>query len=315
MNPNKVPVKDIVERKFTLRQSGRRYLRGVEHDSLVVDLETNTFHWNSIDLHGNALTWLKEVEGMSYKHSMEFLEKYTGLPFTRSLRKLEEPTPIYPKLLDSFYELGKYHRDYWLDRGLTNETIELYRLGYAGKGIFCIPLFRDSALHNFQCRKSEPKRIWNWASGRGPTLFGLGKGVVADSSYTFIAEGPLDAMVLNQIGLPAISHNGGSGAWSDSWNAKILNFNFIYLIYDNDEAGIKSSKRVSEKLLGRGYVLFWPSFFKQGFDVNDALQTFGAQRTREFIQNVMLTNAVHSSDVKYSEEARDKIDTRARGAL
>lgn len=294
MDVSRIPVQAVIERKFQLKESGTRYLRGVEHDSLVVDLQKNIFHWNSIDLHGNAVTWLMKVEGLSYRQSLEELENYTGIPFTRKFQKLEEPTPIYSRLLDAFYKLGKKHKSYWEKRGYTEETIDKYKLGYSGDGVYVIPLFKDGELHNFQCRHSKKKRIWSWASGRGPVLFGEDK---VDSSYVFLAEGPTDAIILNQMGMPAISHNGGSGAWIDEWNKYILNFSYIYMIYDNDDAGIKSSVRVSKKLLNRAYVLFWPKHFREGFDVNEAYLTFGAKRVKMLIQDAMLENAVHSSEV------------------
>jgi len=315
MDVKKIPVQAVIERKFKLERSGNSYLRGVEHDSLVVDLQKNLFHWNSIDLHGNAVTWLMEVEGFSYRKALEELENFSGIPFTRHFKKLEKPTPIYSRLLDAFYNLGKKHRDYWLRRGFSDEIIDKYKLGYSGDNVYTIPLFKEGSLHNFQCRLSTKKRIWNWASGRGPILFGEDK---VDSKFVFLAEGPIDAMILDQLSLPAISHNGGSGAWSEDWNKYILRFSYIYLIYDNDEAGISSSVRVSKKLLNRGYILFWPDYFKEGFDINDAYLTLGTDKTKKLIQDVMLDYAVHSSESlnkEFINSIRSKVGKEAKEVL
>jgi DNA primase len=313
MHVNRVPVEYVIKRKFDLKESGTRYLRGIKHDSLVIDKKTNTFHWNSIDLHGNALTWLTKVEGYSVRQALQELEEYSGIPFTKTFTKLEEPTPIYQKLLDAFFKLGKYNRKYWYKRGYTDSTINKYKLGYTGKA-YVIPIIIDGKLDNFQCRLADSKRMWNWSS-RSPSLFGLDQ---VDSSYVFLTEGPTDAMALTQCGLPAISHNSGAGAWDTSWNSRILDFDFIYILYDNDKAGIRGSKKISKKLLSRGYVLFWPSFFANGYDINKAMNSMGESKTKEFIQEVLLEYAIHSSDISnqsYVSEVRKQIDRKVRRLL
>lgn len=318
----RVPINLIIECDFRLKRSGQRYLRGIEHDSLVVDLQTNRFYWNSLGISGNALTWLTKVRGMSYKSALEELQKCSGLPFTRILDRMAEPTPLYQPLLGAFYNLGKYYREYWYRRGFTDETIDYFKLGYTGKA-FVIPIVLDEELMNFQCRIGcmGNKRIWNWAKDRPAYPFNVGH----KTKYIILTEGLPDTIILHQIGLPAMSQINGPYAWRKDWNKYIIRYNQCYVLYDNDEAGMTGSKRTAKKLLNRGYVVFWPSFVPDKFDINEAALTYGEEKTKRLLLEAMLPYAVHSSDLTRADrtggfwnvasEVRREIDETARHIL
>lgn len=302
----RVPIEAIVKETFRLRGRGR-YLRGIEHDSLVIDLVSNRFYWNSIDIRGDALDWLLEIRGLSYRAALGVLQKFSGLPFTNILDKIDRPTPIYPKLLDTFFELGRYYREYWYKRGYTDETIDHFKLGFTGKA-FVIPIIVDGMLMNFLCRIGcgENKRVWAWSSGRPVYPFNVDN---HDSKYIFLMEGPPDVMAMHQIGLPAITRTGGLSTWRKEWNRHTVRFNLVYILYDNDEAGLIGSKRVVKKFLNRGYVLFWPANFPDKYDVNKCMLEFGEDKTKQIILEGMLPHAIHTSELRnWQRIGRDNIN-------
>lgn len=315
---SKVPIDKIIEKDFRLKRSGR-YLRGVEHDSLVIDLKNNRFYWNSLGVSGDALVWLMNINGQSYATALKTLQNYTGLPFTRILERLEEPTPLYQPLLKAFFTLGKYYREYWYKRGYTDETIDYFKLGYTGKA-FVIPVVLEDKLCNFQCRTGGmgKKRIWNWAKDRPAYPFN----VKHKTKYVFLTEGLPDTITMHQMGLPAMSQISGPYAWRKEWNKYIIKFNLCYVLYDNDKAGIIGSKRTASKLLNRGYVVFWPTFVPDKFDINEAALTYGEEKTKQLILEAMLPHAVHSGDLSIVDkqggvwdvikEVRRAIDIKAR---
>jgi len=299
---NKVPIDRLIERDLRLKQSGRNYMCGIDHDSLVIDLRKNRFYWNSLGISGNALDWLTRIRGLSYRDSLVELQKCSGLPFTRVLEKIDKPTPIYGKLLDTFFTLGEYNRQYWYHRKFSDETIDHFKLGFTGKA-FVIPIIVDDKLVNFQCRIGckEHKRVFNWVSGRSPDLFNC-DGITG--KVAILTEGAIDAISLYQVGIDAVSGN-SINYWNTEWNKYITKLNMIYVIYDHDRAGLLGSSRVSRKLLNRGYVVFWPSYFKDKFDINDGLVKFGETKLKELITYAMLPNAIHASDLyAYSREGR-----------
>ncbi len=285
-----VPVDRIIERDFVLELRGR-YKRGIEHDSLIIDLERNIFYWNSVGIFGNAFDWLTKVKGLSLREALNVLQQYGGLPFTKILERIDTPYPIYPKLLDAFYLLGKKYRAYWENRGFTEETIDTFKLGYTGKA-HVIPTILKDKLINFQCRigKGKNKHIWNWAK-RTPSLFNLD---AQKENYVFLVEGMIDAITLHQLGIPAICSNSGL-AWQQNWNKYILKFNQIYVLFDNDSAGIFGTRRAANKLLNRGYGLFWPDFMPNKFDVNECFLKYGAPLTKDLVLGAMLSQAIPAS--------------------
>jgi len=306
---SRVPIDAIIKEHLRLKESGVRYLRGVEHDSLVVDLKTNRFYWNSISISGDALTWLTKIVGLSYSEALGELQKHSGLPFTNIIENLYKPSPIYPPLMRSFYELGRHYREYWYRRGFTDASIDHFKLGYTGKA-FVIPIVVNNTLVDFQCRIGEGanKRVWKWSKGSLPHPFNAtGK----KGSYIFMAEGPPDAIILHQLGLPVISQDCGPN-WRAVWNKHIIGYNQVYIIYDNDEAGMIGAKRTARKLLNRGYILCWPDYFDSKFDINKAYLTLGEQKTKTLILEAMLPLAVHSSEIKNLSEVKRKVGTVAR---
>ena len=314
----RVPIEAIVARDFALKGNGR-YKRGLEHDSLVVDLQTNRFYWNSAGVSGNALDWLTKVKGLSYRNALEVMQKYSGLPLTNVLEKLEEPVPIYPKLLETFYDLGKSHREYWYKRGINDDTIDHFKLGHTGKA-HVIPVINDGVLMNFQCRigSGPGKKVWAWSRNRPAYPFNVDDNT---SDYVIMTEGLTDALAMYQIGLPTLSQSAGNMTWSRDWNKYIIKYNMVYLIYDNDTAGIKGSYRVGKQLLNRAYIMYWPSYFPDKYDVNKLLLHLGEEEAREFIEQVLMSNAIHISDLRalYSRRSfesidilRDAIDRKAR---
>jgi len=303
----RVPIEIIVGKDFTLNGNGR-YKRGIEHDSLVVDLQTNRFYWNSIGISGNALDWLTKVKGLSYRESLEELQKYSGLPFTNIIEKLETPVPIYPKLLETFHELGKSYRDYWYSRGINDATIDHFKLGYTGRA-HVIPIINDGVLMNFQCRVGHgaDKRVWAWSSNRPSYPFSVDGRY---SEYVIMTEGLTDALAMYQIGLPLISQSGGCATWKAEWNKYIIGYNMIYLLYDNDLAGMRGSYKVGEKLLNRAYIMHWPASFDYKYDVNNLMKQYGEELAREIITQVLMPNAIHSSELRTTHE--DSMISRAR---
>lgn len=292
---SKVPIDKIIERDMRLQRSGHRYLRGVDHDSLVIDLERNLFYWNSIGVHGDALKWMTDIKGLSYKEALTQLQKYSGLPFTRILDFLEKPAPIYPKLLQTFFELGKRRRQYWYNRGISDTTLDFFQIGHTGK-FHVIPIIVDDKLVNFQCRKAGlDKRMWRWSSGRPPYPFNTGRPYT--SNYVLLTEGLPDAMILHQMGKPVISQDSGPQSWRKEWNKHIVGFDTVYIIFDNDEAGIKGARRTARKMLNKACIVFWPYGFPKKYDINQAYLDFGEEKFNILLNEVMIPFAIHSSDM------------------
>lgn len=257
----------IVRQDFELKD-GMNYSNGVVHDSLVVDKRKNCVFWNSIGFHGNALDWLITIKGLNERDAIKFLEMYQngGLQSEFDF-PLDEPT-IYPKLLDVFYELGKTHRDYWYNRGYTDETIDHFKLGYTGR-CYVVPIILGGKLFNFQCRTPQ-KKIWAWSKQTGALPFNFDS--LSEIKSVIVTESPVNSIALYQYGFASVSQTAGAGAWKKWWSGYFLGQDEITIIYDNDQAGLTGAVSLARKFQDRSRVLVWPEGTPPKYDPNDWLK-------------------------------------------
>jgi twinkle protein len=267
---------------FTLVGRGR-YIRTAEHDSLVLDRDEQVFYWNSRELYGKAIDWLIKVRGMGFSEAKKFLGKDYNIETPvvyKDYKDIEnKPVVAFSPLVDVFH--GNYLNvaspdDYWHKvRGYTDETISNFKLGIHKENIYTIPIFVDGEFANFQCRLAEPKRIWSWYKGIGPVSFNFS--ILKLTDWVVLTEGPVDAIMLRQWGIPAASQTGAAGYWNGSWINYFKKIRLIYVVYDNDDAGNGGAKNVAENLglhRTKNYNM-WD--FEGKFDVTDYFKNGGSK--------------------------------------
>ena len=81
----------------------------------------------------------------------------------------------------------------------------------------------------------HPKIMKHWYVGIGPHSFNFS--ILKLTNWVVITEGPVDAIMLRQNDIPAVSQTGGSGFWDRNWNPLFAHKKRIYIVYDNDDAG------------------------------------------------------------------------------
>lgn len=132
------------------------------------------------------------------------------------------------------------------DHGLTDATIERFRLGYQPEhvtesgqkipGRYVIPYLegRRPRFFRFYSPDGDPKWKYTWEEGAESTLFNPGD-AMGDQAHgaVIICEGEQKAMLLCQMGYAAVAVPGAS-QWKDEWTAKFIHARRIIVCYDND---------------------------------------------------------------------------------
>jgi DNA primase len=263
---NTLILEQLINEDFGLRaKEGSRWGKSEDHTSLVLDRDKSIFFWNSQEIVGDSLTYLQKVRHLSFRDSVEILKKmeYEGT-HTWTLEENEEVT-VYPKLVEVFWEMGKNHRDYFYRRGLTDDTINRFQLGFYN-GWNTVPFFEDGTFRNFQFRMDLPsKRIKSYYKNLGALLFNSDILRLVDEVYW--CEGVVDAIIMLQNGIPAIASNIGGG-FRPEWYSKFLNVDRIHLVFDRDSAGDNESKRVA-KYFGdyRCRIFNFWDYEEKGYDI------------------------------------------------
>lgn len=272
-------LQELISRDYELKGGGK-YLRAIKHDSLVIDKERQLFFWNSKNINGDAFDWLTKIKGWSIESAREFVSKnFSTYTFPIPEREVKDSSiVVYDRLVDEFFERGKSKRDYWRNvRGYTDSTIDLFKLGYSN---FCyvIPIFVNRKFVNFQCRTHEPRRMWHWYKNTGPHPFNLD--YIKNQSWGVLTEGPVDAIMLMQNGIPAFSHTAGAGAGHHvmlDFYYNLLPLEKIYIAYDNDKAGRKGSYELGKVFGDRAWIYnMWD--FEEKADVSDYFIDGGTAR-------------------------------------
>jgi len=251
---------------YNTRESSK-YGKGVEHDSLVLNKDRNIFYWNSMGIWGNAIDYLVKVRKLSFQDAKKIIENYdkiSGIQIVKNEK--HQDVIVSPKLVDVFFDNGLLDRDYFYQRGLNDSIINRFRLGKY-LDFYTVPFFENSKFKNFQLRKDNPKTSLSYYKYIGPLLFNSDILKIVDRVY--YAEGPVDAMILIQNGLPAVSSN-CAGGYLTSWYSRFNSVKDIILLFDNDDAGTQESKRLS-KFLGETKCKiynFW-DFDGKGYDPVD----------------------------------------------
>jgi hypothetical protein len=290
----------VIGLDYSIVGNGDRWKFTEEHSSLVLDLEKQHWFWNSRDLHGNPLEYLTIVRGMTEQQAKDLVKdlKYVqGKELAPPGKK--EVVVQNDKLVEVFWKNGETDRGYWYRRGLTDKTINTYKLGKYD-GFWTLPIFMEGKFMNFQCRTDTPeKKIRPWYRGVGPLLFN--SSILPFVSTVYITEGPVDAMILNQNGFPAVSHTGGSSGWNNNWFPYFRGQREIFYVADNDLAGYNAVRKIARSL-GEyrvkvvsflGYPLKYDSvdFFRDGGTiekfkalVSNASQSFMVKELCEYIK-------------------------------
>jgi DNA primase len=237
----------LISEDFTLTNSGKRYAKTLQHDSLVLDRKKDIFYWNSKNIIGNAFTYLIKIRGYDKSQAIERLKdsKDTFSWGYADEKDTSENVIQYSPLVEIFYEYGKKFGNYWHDkRGYSDNTIAEFKLGYTGTW-YTIPIFEHGEFVNFQARMENPKIIKHWYKGIGPHSFNFSILKLVD--WVVITEGPNDAIMLRQNNIPAVSQTGGAGFWNREWNPLFSTKKKIYVVYDNDDAGKFHAQKVAQQ--------------------------------------------------------------------
>lgn len=139
----KIQIEDIIAEDEPLHDTGRRYWRGVRHDSLKVDIVNQLFKWYSRPEipGGDVFTWLTQYRRLDFGDAVQLLADRTGVrppDWTPEAQRAHLAARAQASLLDvatTHYELTLARhpaaRSYCCEwRGWQWETVQAARLGF-----------------------------------------------------------------------------------------------------------------------------------------------------------------------------------------
>ncbi len=296
MKTNKITIKEyLTQRGIPFREEGGELITKCLFNDCDRDSANNESH-----LYFSIETGQYDCKKCGEKGNLITLAKHFGDtgPAPRKTNTFNV------ELVEKCHEaLPPHIREYLNKRGLTNATINEYKLGYGQfyrKPWITIPikdiygnysffkLRMDPAFGNDKITypKGAEAQLYDWDNLTKPNI------------PLVICEGELDRLLLLSKGVSAITSTHGAMTFKDEWVEKIRKDNKIYICFDNDEAGKKGSERVAKMLENVGceeYIITLPEEVGEKGDITDYF--------------IKLGGSVEDLFGKYTKPYPEKIDT------
>lgn len=257
-----VDIIDFIGKYTNLHQSGR-YWKGKcplhesddTSETLVVFPDTNSFYCFSCECGGSVINFLSDKEKISYRAATEILANECNIRLKDNKEyQLEASEEMrFTREADMYHKNVKHIADYLHKRGLSDNTINDFKLGFHNDCL-TIPLRNEHGQHvslairQFNKKpkyKNTPNSILYKKSG---FLFNLDLARKHIKDTLYLCEGYMDAISGHQMGVPTVAYC-GSELHKDQIK-KLGNFMrkeiTIVICPDNDEAGVKHLPRTRD---------------------------------------------------------------------
>jgi DNA primase len=145
---SRVRVSDVVAKHVKLKRQGREFsglspFTGEKTPSFFVNDEKGFYHCFSSGKHGDAISFLMELEGLTFPEAVECLAEQIGIEMPKSdpaaeqraarnkntINWMEHAQDFFQKSL--YRNAGQSSRDYLKGRGLTKTAADYFGIGYA----------------------------------------------------------------------------------------------------------------------------------------------------------------------------------------
>ena len=281
--------------------------------SLTVNLAKGVYYCNSCHSKGNIHTMYKHLYGLSNEEAWFQLGDALKIPRPDGTKPTRPDINV--GLIQEYHQklmsLTGPIRDMLKERrGLTDETLKRFQLGWDGERI-TIPIYDEyNTLVNFRRYKwnstDDQWKVLNYVDEYNNSygevrIFGIDQVVDSDVEYIVWAEGEMDRICAEQHGFPTACATSGAGTWKPEWTKLFRNKKRVYIAQDNDEAGRIATQKLCEKLyrVVDVYIINWPENFPAKGDITDFFTKCG-QTSQDF--QTLLDNATRYIDPSMIEE-------------
>lgn len=251
---------------WQLKRAGREW-KGLcpFHDDIEPSLSVNDTFWYC---HGgcgtgNAIHFIQRIRNVPFLDALAWLTEYAGGRVVTERREKPRRKSVNVILSDGMVRyfqrgLSAEARSYFLARGLTPATIDRYKLGFGPmpqsrikRPRYAIPFLDASGkLRTFRFRRNDNDPLDTGGKYMGLTgapsyVFGLHQ--LPKTEWAVLAGGQMDAMMLAQMGVPAIS-GAGESHFKSEWLHDIhaAGIRTLYTLLDNEDAGLVGAAKVMQ---------------------------------------------------------------------
>lgn len=213
-------------------------------------------------------------------------------------RKAEPPKRIPRSMVEVYHAWltdGPFKdRLEWLQaRGLVLDTLRANLIGHCGNA-FTIPVFNeDGSVAGIRYRRDDKladegsPKYWGTRGANAVKLYRpmppkyYMQGTY-ETNHVYLCEGELDALRLAQESRAAVSLTNGAGAFKPEHVELFEGYSRVWIVYDQDEPGIKAGDRIRRLIGAEAVHVMWPSVL--GKDVTELLQRYPPEALFKFMK-------------------------------
>ena len=295
MNSKKISIVEyLTERGIPFQEKGKEIITKCLFNNCDKDSLGTEAH-----LYFNAETSQYDCKKCGEKGNLITLQKYFG----DEIKKTTSPNGKFNnQLVQKCHDnLPSRIRKYLNDRGIQDEVINKFKLGYGTfykKRYITIPITDNGDCKFFKLRQDpeDGNEKITYPKGIEAQLFGA---YAEPGNVQMFCEGELDALALISKGYAALTSTHGANTFREIWvNDEIKKCPRVYVCYDNDEAGRKGGDRTTKILEKSGcetYIITLPEEVGDHGDITDYL--------------IKLGGTVDDLLGKYAKQYPERIDT------
>lgn len=213
------------------------------------------------DVKGSLYRLVAELGNMNPWEAARFIDKYnkpisTEVALNKILTRTTEDDEFDLEIMRRMQrDLATTPKamEYLYSRGLSDETIGYFQLGYSGKrGMVVIPVYtRFNKLLGIVGRSIEGKAYKNSKGASfSKTLFNIQKAIRASDTVA-IVEGAFDAMRVHEAGYPCVVATLGGHLSKEQTKLLDAYFNRIIIMTDADGPGRDLGKKIMRAVPGK----------------------------------------------------------------
>ena len=191
-------------------------------------------------------------------------------------------------------EFTAIDKKYWFKYGITKSTLEYFNV-YSAKYVYMNKqlLFRYTNSSPIYCYKFEnkvkvyrplqPKGVYKWLSNaKMDTIQGHDQ-LIYEQNTLIITKSLKDVMCLWELGYESIAPQAETTHLDESILANIIeNYKNIYILFDNDAAGIFGAETLQKKIPGSKVI-----YISLEKDISDVIELHGIDVANELIKNLV----------------------------
>ncbi len=205
---------------------------------------------------GDVFDFIMNTSGNNFKDTLFDLGDRYNIPRPKCSENRPPICEDKIKEWQSYLNINQEGKRYLIEeRGLTEETIQRYSIGWDSKRQrYTIPVRDENGRVvnvRLYSKRQEPKMInyteGKWKYGSPARLYGLDELVGSSSTQVIICEGEWDRLLLQQEGFVAVTSTHGCTTFRQEWVSYFKSKDVVF-IFDCDEEGKKASLNIINNL-------------------------------------------------------------------